>query len=202
MRPCAGRPVILAACDDPGDMRRIERELRTRCEADYRILFEGSAEAGLEALRRFAKAGDNVALVLADQQMRGTSGVGFLARVKEVHPTARRLLLTHPMERSTGTTLPQAMALGRINFFEPKPGPPPNETFHEIVTGLLEGWGRPHRSRTQSAVRLVGERRSPRSYELRQARREGFPRRRRGTDARERGPWRTAPGVEKGRRDR
>ena len=161
------KPVILAACDDPGDMRRIERELRTRYEADYRVVLEASAGAGLEALRVLGEAGDEVALVLADQQMRGTSGVEFLTRVGEAHPTAKRLLLTTRMERSGGAILPQAMALGRIDYFEPKPGPPPNETFHEIVTGLLEEWGRPYRSRTRPDVRIVGERRTPRSYEIR-----------------------------------
>ena len=159
--------MILAACDDPGDMRRIERELRTRYEADYRVVFEGSAGAGLKALGHLGEAGDEVALVLADQQMRGMGGVEFLTRVGEVHPTAKRLLLTTRTERSGGAILPQAMALGRIDYFEPKPGPPPNETFHEIVMSLLEEWDRPHRSRTRPDVRIVGEGRSPRSYEIR-----------------------------------
>ncbi|CAA9464460.1 MAG: Thioredoxin reductase [uncultured Rubrobacteraceae bacterium] len=167
MRSRAGRPVILAACDDPGDMRRIERELRTRYEADYRVVFEGSAGAGLKALRHLGEAGEEVALVLADQQMRGMGGVAFLTRVGEVHPTAKRLLLTTRMERGGGAILPQAMALGRIDYFEPKPGPPPNETFHEIVMSFLEEWDRPHRSRTRPDVRIVGEGRSPRSYEIR-----------------------------------
>ena len=48
MRSRAGRPVILAACDDPGDMRRIERELRSRYEADYRVVFEGFVLIGAE----------------------------------------------------------------------------------------------------------------------------------------------------------
>ncbi len=47
-----GRPVILTVCDDPGDMSRIERELRTRYEADYRVVFEGPAGAGLPQARR------------------------------------------------------------------------------------------------------------------------------------------------------
>ena len=76
MRLCAGRPVILAVCDDAEDMRRIERELRTRYEADSRVVFEGSAGTGLQALQRLGEAGEEVALVLADQQMRKTSGVG------------------------------------------------------------------------------------------------------------------------------
>ncbi len=167
MRSRGDRPVILAAGDDPESMRRIERELRTRYEADYRVVCEESAGAGLRALRHLEGTGEKVAIVLAEQQMSGMSGVGFLTRVRETHPTARRLLLTHPMERSTGTILPQAMALGRIDFFEPTPGPPPNETFHQIVTDLLEEWSRPHRSQTQPAVRIVGESRSPRSYEIR-----------------------------------
>ena len=148
-------------------MQRIERELRARYEADYRVVLEGSGESGLEALRRLGEAGERVALVLADQQMREMGGVEFLGRVREVHPTAKRLLLTTRTERSGGTILPQAMALGRIDFFEPKPGPPPNETFHEIVTALLEESGRPYRSRTQPAVRIVGQKRSQRSYEIR-----------------------------------
>lgn len=167
MRARTGRPVILAVCDGPGEMRRLERELRTRYEADYRLVFEGSAGAGLEALRRLYRAGDEVALVLADQQLRGTGGVEFLTSVRQLQPTAKRLLLTARTERSGGTVLPRAMALGRIDFFEPRPGPPPNETFHDIVTGLLEEWGRPRRSQTQPAVRLVGERWSPRTHELR-----------------------------------
>jgi thioredoxin reductase (NADPH) len=163
----AGKPVILAVCDDPEDMRRIERELRTRYEADYRIVCEGSAGAGSRALRHLEDAAEEVALVLADQQMQGTSGVEFLTRVREVHPTALRLLLTSPTERSSGAVLPQAMALGRIDYFEPKPGPPPNDTFHRIVADLLEEWGRPRRSRTRPAVRIVGDKGCPRSYEIR-----------------------------------
>lgn len=102
----AGLPVILAACEDPGDMQRIERELRARYEADHRVVLEGSAATGLEALRGLGEDGDRVALVLADQQMREMSGVEFLGRVREVHPTAKRLLLTTRMERSGGTVLP------------------------------------------------------------------------------------------------
>jgi hypothetical protein len=64
-------------------MRRIERELRTRYEADYRVVLEASAEAGLEALRVLGEAGDEVAPVLADQQMRGTSE-GSIA-IQQVH---------------------------------------------------------------------------------------------------------------------
>lgn len=46
-------------------------------------------EQALEALQR-----DNFSIVLADQEMPGMSGLDFLAKVKESHPSATRLLLT------------------------------------------------------------------------------------------------------------
>lgn len=161
------KPVILAVCDDTEATGRLERELHARYEADCRIVCKGLAQAGLVALRQLESAGERVALVLADQEMHDMSGVELLARVREVHPTAKRLLLTRPMERSSGVMLPQAMTLGWIDYFEPKPGPPPNETFHRIVTDLLEEWSRPYRSEVNPAVRIVGERWSPRSHEIR-----------------------------------
>ena len=45
------RPVILAVDGDPGDLKVIERELRSRYDADYRVVCEQSAEAGLRRLR-------------------------------------------------------------------------------------------------------------------------------------------------------
>ncbi len=151
----ASKPLIVAVGDVREDARRVERELQTRYQADYRIVCPDSAEARLAALRRFA-AGEPVALVLADQRLGGGGGVEFLARVRGLYPTAKRSPLTIPLERSSGATLPQAQALGRIDYFEPLPGPPPNERFHQIVTGFLEEWSSPRRSETHPA-RIGGE---------------------------------------------
>lgn len=162
-----GKPVILAVCDDAEDLAKIERELRTRYEADYQVACESFADSGLRKLRDFKAAGEDVALVLADQRMAGLSGVEVLARVREVYPVAKRLLLFGPMDRSTGALLPQAMALGWIDYFDFKPGPPPNERFHQIIADFLEEWSRPHRSEMHAMVRVVGERWSARSHEVR-----------------------------------
>jgi len=59
------------------------------------------------------------------------------------------------------------MTLGRIDYFEAKPGPPPNERFHEVVTGLLREWTKPYRSAVNAMVRVVGKRWSRRSHEAR-----------------------------------
>jgi thioredoxin reductase (NADPH) len=165
--PHAFRPVILAVDDDPGGLERIERELRKRYEADYGVACEGSAEAGLEKLRDLAAAGEEVAVVLASQLMSEMAGVEFLTRAHRVFPTAKRLILTDMGDRASQEGIPEALVLGRIDYYEPKPGPPPNERFHEIVTSLLREWTKPYRYELNAVVRVVGERWSRRSHEAR-----------------------------------
>jgi thioredoxin reductase (NADPH) len=164
--PGISRPVILAVDQDPDALERVERELRGRYQADYRVACVSSAEDALERLRGLG-AGEDVALVLAALRMGGKGGVEFLSRVREVRPLAKRVLLIDPpMDRKTSReVLPQAMALGRIDDYEFKPGAPPNELFHQAVTDLLEEWTRPYRSEIHALVRVVGKRRSRRVHE-------------------------------------
>ena len=164
--PGISRPVILAVEQDPDALERVERELRGRYEADYRVACVSSAEDALERLRGLG-AGEDVAVVLAALRMGGTGGVEFLSRVREERPLAKRVLLIDPpMDRKTSReVLPQAMALGRIDDYEFKPGAPPNELFHQAVTDLLEEWTRPYRSEIHALVRVVGKRRSRRVHE-------------------------------------
>ncbi|WP_207956062.1 response regulator [Rubrobacter marinus] len=82
MRPRPTKPVILAVCDRPEDLRTISRELHARYAEDYRVACEESPERALGSLQDLKAAGARVALVLADQLLDGTDGVGFLARVK------------------------------------------------------------------------------------------------------------------------
>ena len=105
--------------------------------------------------------------MLADQRMSGMEGVEFLSRAHELYPLAKRLLLIDPMDGASFVRASRAMALGRIDYVEYKPGPPPNGRFHEVVTGFLREWTRPYRSEANAVVRIVGERWSPRSHETR-----------------------------------
>jgi thioredoxin reductase (NADPH) len=162
--PSTSRPLILAVDQDTEALGRVERELRARYEADYRVACEGSAEGALRRLGEL-ESGEDVALVLAALRVEGMGGVEFLSRVREVRPLAKRVLLVGPADMETRDVLPQAMALGRIDDYEFKPGPPPNELFHQAVTDLLEEWTRPYRSEIHALVRVVGERRSRRVHE-------------------------------------
>jgi hypothetical protein len=53
-------------------------------------------------------------------------GVEFLSRAHELYALAKRLLLIHPMDGASFVSASRAMALGRIDYVEYKPGPPPN----------------------------------------------------------------------------
>jgi thioredoxin reductase (NADPH) len=165
--PSAFRPVLLAVDDEPEVLERVGRELGKRYGADYRVACADSAEAGMERLRDLKASGQEVAVVLADQRMPGMEGIEFLSRAHELYPVAKRLLLIDPMDGVSFVEASRAMALGRIDYVEYKPGPPPNERFHGVVTDFLREWTRPYRSEANAVVRIVGERLSPRSHETR-----------------------------------
>jgi thioredoxin reductase (NADPH) len=163
---CESRPVLVAVDDDRDDLEEIARELIKRYGEDYRIVCEVSAERGLERLRELEAAGEEVALVLADQWMPGASGTEFLARTHHLFPTAKRALLISHGDSTVREPLLRATALGRIDYYVNKPRRSPDEHFHRVIAEFLDEWTRVHRPGFV-AVRIVGERWSARSHELR-----------------------------------
>src|SRR4051794_1757965 len=158
------RPVLMAVDDDPAALRPVEEELRKRYGSDYDVRCLTSLEAALRELAAIGAAGGQGALVLADQQMQGMTGIEFLDRVRELHPEAQRAVLITWSDQSTAPVLPVAV-LRQIDWIT-KPWRPGDEHFHQAIGQFLYRWALPHRPRFVSA-RVVGERWSPRSHELR-----------------------------------
>jgi thioredoxin reductase (NADPH) len=96
------KPALLVVEDNPDDPEKIARELRKRYGEDYRIVREGSTDAGMRRLRECEAAGDDVALVLADQWMPQMTGSEFLARARHVYPGAKRALLVSQGDSTIG----------------------------------------------------------------------------------------------------
>ncbi len=159
--------VVMAIDDDPDALRMIEAELRKRYAADYTIECLGEAQQALVRLAALRDAGDDVVLVLADQWMPEMEGVEFLDQAHAICPQARRILLFEWDDTAIGSTLPQAMNRGEINYFVAKPWSSPNEEFHKVVTDFLEEWTRLQRLSAET-VRIVGEQWAARSHELRE----------------------------------
>jgi thioredoxin reductase (NADPH) len=162
----ARRPVLLAVDDDPEDLKTIARELHKRYGADYRVACEPSAESALKTLQDLKAVGEEVAVVLAEWWMSGMTGTELLTRAHRLYPGAKRALLFERGNRTTREPILQAMALGQIDYYVPKPERSPDEEFHRAMAEFLDEWAREYRPASM-AVRIVADPRSPRSHELR-----------------------------------
>ncbi|HVG95887.1 MAG TPA: fused response regulator/thioredoxin-disulfide reductase, partial [Chloroflexota bacterium] len=170
----AGLPVVFIVDADPAARAATEAALVRRFGADYRVRTADSAAAGLAALEGLARRGEAVALVAADLRLPGTDGVDVLERAHALHPGAGRALLV-AMDRR-GTRIPfgelgalqRATALGRVDFWVLKGWVTPEEWLYPQVQAALSAWTAAHGPHHE-VVRVVGERWSPRSHELREA---------------------------------
>ncbi|MGY1738586.1 FAD-dependent oxidoreductase [Geodermatophilus sp. SYSU D00684] len=161
---------VLIAVDDPALLGAVERELCSRYERDYRVLCRGSAGEALALLDELAGAGDEVALVLAGETVGDASGTELLAEVRGRFPHAERALLVpwaHVGDPGTGDAVLEAIARGRIDHYLVRPSPPPDEQFHQAVSGFLLAWAQARR-RAPHTIDVVGETWTGRAYELRE----------------------------------
>jgi len=141
-------------------------ELRKRYGSDYQVVCADSADDPPRLLARFRDDRRLVSIVLASQRMSQGTGTQLLARVREFHRTAKRLLLIDWGYGPPPEPILQAIALGHIDAYVAGPVTVPDERFHRAVTELLEEWARSHLPGFE-AVRVVGEERSARSHEIR-----------------------------------
>lgn len=164
-----GRPLILAVDDDVDALRRLTRELNQRYGADYDVVCQRFPRRALEILEDARTGEQEVAVVLADQEMPGFDGAELLSRVHRLHPQARRGLLVHwgdwaHPERSAGIL--SGMAESRFDYYVLKPERPGAEQFHRLISEFLYEWAR-LRSPAESEITLVGGEWAPRTHELR-----------------------------------
>jgi thioredoxin reductase (NADPH) len=99
------QPVLLAVSEDGEVLARLRQALEARYGAEYRVLADRSATGVLQLLGRLHDQGEPVALLIADQWMPQLTGVELLARARELHPKARRLLLMGVMDRRASKAL-------------------------------------------------------------------------------------------------
>ena len=157
---------MLLVVDDEEDSRQgLSREL-SRYAADYRIVSSASAAEALAQLEGLRAEGAAVALILADQWMPGLTGIEFLARARDLHPTARRGLMISWGDLSTPERIVEAAALGQAEFYLQKPAWAPDERFHQGVTESLAAWWRTRGGQFEAAT-VIGEYPSARVHEIR-----------------------------------
>jgi thioredoxin reductase (NADPH) len=157
-----GQPRIVAIDDEDAPRARIVAALERRFGADYRVVGHASPRAALEDLDRLRHAGEQVAVVLADQWMDGLTGTEVLERVNALFPLARRGLLvkwgawTDP---TTTEAILNAMGRGAIDYYVLKPwhsgdesSHSPDEYFYRTIAEFLHEWSRSGAATPQQIV--------------------------------------------------
>src|SRR6266704_7156976 len=160
-------PVVLAVDDDGDVLAALQAALAKRYGADYQILAERSPAAALQVLARLRRQEMAVAVIIADQWMPHMTGLDLLARARELHPPARRLLLIGVWDRSANPPMSQAMTLGRLDGWVLKPWEPAEEYLYLPVSEQLTDWIRATGQPGFVAIESVGEQWTPRSHEIR-----------------------------------
>jgi thioredoxin reductase (NADPH) len=167
-------PVLFIADANQVARESIASALLRRFAPDYQVVTAVSAETGIEALERMAHQGHEVALVAVDPQLPGMDGLAFLERARSLHRGASRALLVALDRRGTRIpftildSLQRATALGRIDFWVVKGWEAPEELLYPQIQEALTAWTKSNHPRHE-VMRVVGERWSPRSHELRDA---------------------------------
>src|SRR5580692_9058054 len=161
--PNMAKPILLSVDDDTDVLRAIERDLRTKYGAEFRVIGSESPESALTLLKQLKLRNDSVALLIADQRMPHMDGVTFLQEAMHVFPEAKRALLTAYADTNAAI---DAINQASINYFFLKPWDPPAEHLYPQLDDLLGDWQASYRPKFEG-IRVLGTRWSPRSYELR-----------------------------------
>src|SRR5439155_1103115 len=156
------KPVLLTVDDDPEVLRAIERDLRSRYADRYRVMRANSGSGGLDTLRELKARNNPVALLLADQRMPQMDGVNFLSAATEMHPLAKRALLTAYADTNAAI---DAINEARIHYYLMKPWDPPEEKLYPALDDLLHDWTSTFHP-PYEGIRVLGTRWSNRSYEV------------------------------------
>jgi thioredoxin reductase (NADPH) len=157
------RPVIMTVDDDPQVLAAIDRDLRRHYRSDFRVVKAGSAQEALEAAMELKRRGTPIALFLVDQRMPEMTGTELLSQVQQIHPDARKVLLTAYAD--SDVAIKGINEIG-LDHYLMKPWDPPDQRFFPVLDDLLSDWKA--RARTPfDGIRIAGARFSPQSHAVR-----------------------------------
>lgn len=156
------KPAIVTVDDDAEVLRAVERDLRRKYAAEYRILRADSGKAALEIVRELKIRSAPIALFLVDQRMPAMSGVEFLEQAIKIYPSAKRVLLTAYADTEAAIA---AINEAGINHYLLKPWDPPEENLYPVLDDLLDDWRADFRPPFEG-IRVLGNRWSPASHQI------------------------------------
>jgi thioredoxin reductase (NADPH) len=163
-------PVLVVVDEDQRVLEEVEKPLVQRYAGDYRIEALSEPERALRVLTELASAGEPVALVLAGESILDATDDEFFDRARQLHPHAKRALIVPAgawADPPSAEAILDSMALGRIDYYVPRPAGSPDEVFHQAISGFLLEWATERRV-VAHTIHIVGESWSGRAAELRE----------------------------------
>ncbi|MEP6762887.1 MAG: FAD-dependent oxidoreductase [Gemmatimonadaceae bacterium] len=157
------KPVILAVDDDHEVLSAVERDLRQKYRAQYRIVGASSGQQALDTAREFKKRGSAIALFLVDQRMPDMSGTALLSELRKLYPDTKRTLLTAYADTAAAISAINEVGL---DYYLLKPWDPPEQRLYPILDDLLADW-HAHAVIPIDGLRVVGSRWSAQSFTTR-----------------------------------
>ncbi len=156
------KPVILTVDDEPPVLAAIQRDLRSRYSADYRVVGAPGGEEAIETLKTLALRETPLALLLVDQRMPGTTGIDVLRESLVLHPEAKKALLTAYADTDAAISAINDVGL---DHYIMKPWDPPEELLYPILDDLLDDWQAGYRP-VFEGIRVLGQHWSKDAHEL------------------------------------
>jgi thioredoxin reductase len=151
---------------EPAAREILHRELSKRYGADYQIVVCGRPGELAPWMRDLRAAGLPVALVVGVVGAQDRDGIEVLSAVRPIDPTALRVAAVGWGDWDSVRSVFDAVTLGTVDHWVNGPVQAPAEEFHRSITEFLREWSS-QRGGGFEAVRVIGERWSARSQELR-----------------------------------
>ncbi len=156
------KPGIMTVDDEPEVLNAIERDLRKRYAAEYRIIKAGSGAQALDALQQLKRRNAPMALFLVDARMPHMSGIEFLLEARRIYPDARKVLLTAYADTDVAIA---GINEVQLDHYLMKPWDPPAERLYPVLDDLLGDWSASFRPPFEG-IRVAGSPWSPKSHEV------------------------------------
>ena len=164
----SGTAAIVVVSRDITTRERIHHELAWRYSTDYQIVTCDYPPGLAVQLRALQAAGMPAALVVGGVSGQDPDDIEIFAAVRPVEPTALRVAAVRWGDWAAARPVFDALTLGKVDHMAVGPEGSPDEEFHRSITEFLSEWSS-RRGGGFEAVRLIGERWSARSQELRDA---------------------------------
>lgn len=153
---------VVAVDDDLSVLKAVERDLKAKYSAQYRVMTADAPGKALELVKQLTVRGDRVALFLADQRMPLMTGTEFLQEAMKLQPAARRVLLTAYADSSAAIG---AINTIKLNHYLMKPWAPPEQHLYPVLTDLLEEWTAANPAEFEG-IQVVGPRWLPETHRM------------------------------------